>query len=148
MDRRSLREGRNLENTDDTPYGPIVCPLNVRGLDGSAMQISIAHPYAFMRTVANLFSSFNAFWKSRLDEFVSSPEKPWRLIVYTDEITPGNALSCSNVRKCLCIYYSFLEFGISALSSEHAWFTMMCEYSHVIAKVSAGHIMLPYLFHS
>jgi hypothetical protein len=43
------------------------------------------------------------------------------LVVYTDEVTPGNALSPDNLRKAYLFYVSVLEFG-KALRREAAWF--------------------------
>ena len=43
-----------------------------------------------------------------------------------------------NDRKFQTVYWSFMEFGNTALSHEEAWFCMMTEYSHVINEVQAG----------
>ena len=44
----------------------------------------------------------------------------WRLILYSDGITPGNALAVDNQRKSVVWYFSFLEFGLR-LSYEEVW---------------------------
>ena len=67
-----------------------------------------------------------------------SPEAPWNLILYSDEVTPGNPLSPANHRKYQAIYWSFLEFGPPALSREEGWFTLLCEYSKTVNRAHAG----------
>ena len=58
---------------------------------------------------------------------------------YTDEVTPGNPLAQKNNRKFQAFYWSFLEFGVSALSREEAWFsTAITEYSVHVSGLSAG----------
>ena len=58
---------------------------------------------------------------------------------YTDEVTPGNPLAQKSNRKFQAFYWSFLEFGVSALSREEAWFsTAITEYSVHVSGLSAG----------
>ena len=52
----------------------------------------------------------------------STPSKPWHIVMYSDEVTPGNQLAHRNSRKSQCIYWSFLELG-PYLSNELCWFT-------------------------
>jgi hypothetical protein len=48
---------------------------------------------------------------------------PWNLVLYLDEVTPGNPLRPDNKRKITAFYASFLELG-DFLSSEAAWLTI------------------------
>ena len=75
---------------------------------------------------------------ARLHENPSTPEAPWTLLLYSDEVTPGNPLATLNNRKIRAVYWSFLELGENALSREEAWITIMVEYSKNINKVMAG----------
>ena len=58
--------------------------------------------------------------------------------MYSDEVTPGNPLSTNNKRKFQAVYFSFMEFGVAALSHEEAWFCMMIEFSTAINDLAAG----------
>ena len=51
-------------------------------------------------------------------------DDPWSLILYTDEVTPGNALATQTSRKVYAIYYSFKEMGAAALACEDVWFCL------------------------
>ena len=51
----------------------------------------------------------------------SSPGRPWKIIFYFDEATPGAVLDLNNSRKLWCFYISFRELGPSRLCMEGAW---------------------------
>ena len=78
------------------------------------------------------------FFEQKLRECPPSLEKPWNLVLYTDEVTPGNPLATLNKRKFHTIYWSFLEFGINALSREESRFCVATEYSIHVSSLSAG----------
>ena len=61
---------------------------------------------------------FATFLERKYDEQPCSPEDPWNLVFYADEITPGSALKADNLRKIQAVYWSFLEFGGAALAKE------------------------------
>ena len=52
-----------------------------------------------------------------------TPEAPWKLIWYFDEIGIS-PLTQNDPRKTLASYWSFLEFGPQVLCKENAWFVM------------------------
>ena len=68
----------------------------------------------------------------------SSPDQPWSLILYADEVTPGAVLAARNWRKFWALYLSFKEFGPLTLSNEKAWFTVVTKESKRVAQASAG----------
>ena len=59
--------------------------------------------------------------------------------MYADEIVPGNIVAYRQSRKMWCIYWTFLEFGPSALSNEdHMSYTVHTSYnSHDHVRCSA-----------
>ena len=81
----------------------------------------------------------------------STFDKPWRLIVYCDEIIPGNVLGRAT-RKCWCIYATFLEYG-QHLSQEDAWLTLATERTSFVSQLDAGvsqmlnHVLLSIFCH-
>lgn len=46
---------------------------------------------------------------------------PFSLVVYADEVVPGNVLRLDNARKIFCVYITIKEIGPSFLKSEHMW---------------------------
>ena len=74
----------------------------------------------------------------KLRQFPPSPEQPWRLIYYADEVVLGNPLSNENRRKVWVVYFSFLEFGAIILPQERAWLTAFVQRSQELSNASAG----------
>ena len=75
----------------------------------------------------------------KLEGNPSSPEAPWNLILYSDEVVPGVALSNHNRRKVWVIYLSFLEFGPITLQNEHAWLPILAYRSmEMKTNISSG----------
>ena len=56
--------------------------------------------------------------QSVLEGLSAAPDRPLNIVLYGDEITPGNALAHKHRRKSWGIYWTLLEFGPAALSCE------------------------------
>jgi hypothetical protein len=137
-DRSSIRESRDLQAEQATPFGPIIQTVEVLGKDDLPKHMHIAHPLAMLWVAATECQPFMAFFKAKLLEKLPTFENPWNIILYTDEVTPGNPLATNNKRKFHAAYWSFLEFGANALSREEAWFVAITEYSTWINDIHAG----------
>ena len=62
-------------------------------------------------------------------------EQPWSIVVYNDEIAPGDQLQHHNSRKTQAFYYNFFEFGADALSSKFLWFTLSAARSDDVSEI-------------
>ena len=136
--RTAIRQARDTVNNDPTPFGPIHRSVNLHAVGGGYSKINVVHPLALLWNALTRSPEFSEFVRRRFDAVPSTPERPWSIILYSDEVTPGNPLSTSNERKLQVIYFSFAEFGANALSHEEAWFTIMAERSVHIKQVCAG----------
>ena len=136
--RNRLREARDLQNSDPTPFGPILQTAVVIDKGDVEQHLTIAHPLALLWVASSDSSSFSAFLQQKLKDHPPSLEKPWNLVIYTDEVTPGNPLATLNKRKFHALYWSFLEFGVNALSKEESWFCAITEYSVLVSAFHAG----------
>lgn len=121
-----------------TPYGSILTALPLVTKSGSATDLLIASPFALLHRAYKEGGSFTQLLDERLAAVPNSPEAPWRLVMYADEVVPGNALSNDNRRKIWVMYYSFVELSAAALSHENNWFCMTAKRSSEVAKVSGG----------
>lgn len=63
--------------------------------------------------------------------------RPWRFLLYHDELTPGNVLKPDNKRKLTCIYASWLELQ-HHLRDENAWFPMSVIRHDTIVAAKGG----------
>ena len=116
VNRDALRDSRDLINKEATPYGPILHYLILVGVQDVPKQIAIANPFALLFKAVRECSPFSRFFRQKLLEKMPSPQDPWNLILYSDEVTPGNPLAALNKRKLQAIYLLFLELGYNALS--------------------------------
>jgi hypothetical protein len=97
------------------------------------------NPLALMyRAFQQPNGGFYKLMRRRMGMYPSTPEKPWRLVLYSDEVVPGNQLSHDNKRKCWVVYFSWLELGMNALCCEDAWMSMFIARSSEVATVAAG----------
>ena len=137
-DRNAMRHARDLQNSEPTPFGPVLQTLTVFDNDDEEQKLTIAHPFALLWKASSDCDSFMTFFRAKLADHPPSLENPWHLLLYTDEVTPGNPLATLNKRKFHALYWSFLEFGVTALSREECWFCVATEYSIYVTPLSAG----------
>ena len=136
--RKSLRQARDLQNKEMTPYGPILQTQPIYDKHDVVQQLTVANPIALLWTASSQYSIFSAFFLRLLKKTPPSIDEPWHILLYSDEVTPGNPLATLNNRKFHAIYWSFLEFGVNALSREESWFCVAVEYSIFVSEFSAG----------
>ena len=68
------------------------------------------------------------------------PEAPWSVVLYFDEVFPGNALAYKNQRKLWAVYWTFREFGSAALCKEDRVDRCACLQMCMCARVHlSGH---------
>ena len=119
--RDAMRAARDLQNKSTGPYGPILQHVTVISKEGGEVHIPIAHPFALLHKCMLSSEGMQNFITKVVLQKPSSPEQPWRLLLYSDEVTPGNVMASINRRKFQAVYFSFMEFGSVALSHEEAW---------------------------
>ena len=100
--------------------------------------IALANPFAMLYAALDKSANMRALFQDRLAVQPCSLERPWSIILYSDEVTPGNPLNTANNRKLQCIYWSFAELGFVALSHEECWFVLVVELSSTVSNIAAG----------
>ncbi len=101
----------------------------MRNHSGNEIIIPSANPlFAVLQRCLKTSKPFRDFACRKLAEhnFVC------KVIIYTDDVTPGQVLQGEPARKTACVYWRLLGFGFPALSHERAWF--------VAATIRTGHI--------
>ena len=137
--RKHLRWARDQQNLEPTPFGPTLQSISLISKDGVGVRsMYVSHPLAALWKAVKDCKPFSTFLLKMLKQKPSSPELPWQLVMYSDEVTPGNPLATMNNRRFHAVYWSFLELGVNALSREEAWFCIGAEYSTKVQAVSAG----------
>jgi len=136
--RPALKEAADLQLNTPTPYGPIIASVTVKDTNEADLQLPTINPLALLYTAFESADPFSELVVERMAIYKPSPETPWRLLLYGDEITPGDVLSHDNMRKGWALYFSFLEFGAMMLANERVWFPVVTVRSCEVKKVSAG----------
>ena len=136
--RQDLREARDFQLKSQTNYGPILRTLDMEGVDGSRVDLTIADPFALLYTAAHQCEGFSKLLWRRLRHHPCTHDHPWHVVIYSDEVVPGNQMSFHNQRKSWVLYWSFKEFGMAVLSSEDAWFCIAAERSDSVKMCGGG----------
>ena len=118
QNKNELRAARDSICKKTGPYGPILDHASVSGKEGGMIRIVLANPCAMLYAALDKSANMRALFQDRLAVQPCSLERPWSIILYSDEVTPGNPLAVDNKRKLQCIYWSFAELGFVALSHE------------------------------
>ena len=132
-------------------YGPLVEAVEASTLTGESKKVPMVNLSSLLQ---GLFQDSNYFFELLTHAHALNPssfERPWRGILYADELHPGNQLS-STTRKTWIIYFSWLELTPKLLSDEKHWFTLMVIRSHETAEIEAGisqltRLLLERMFH-
>ena len=107
-----------------TPYGEIVRPVKLACPDGATVDAALQHPLAMLYHVASTSSDFADVLRRSIIAHPCVGGLPWNIIFYQDGIDPSDGLSNNHSRKSNVFYWSFLEFGMAALSNEQNWFPL------------------------
>ena len=123
VSRRTLNRGRDAIATQVTPYGPLIKQIELSCVVPFApITFDVACPLALLH-LAGRTKRFGNLMLDALQRDTPSIVRPWGLIAYCDEITPGNPLKSDNLRQTQSVYYSFVNFGSAMLSKEDCWLT-------------------------
>ena len=133
---RSAYRRQRCLSLEPTPFGEVISKVVAIGQSPYPnREVHMVNPFVFLYTACRHGGGFYTMMRAQLAVNPSTAAKPWRLLLYSDEVHPGNQLAHTHARKIWCIYASFLEFGLH-LSNELVWIPMMCEPSGDIKKLS------------
>ena len=134
--RRTQARARRSGAAVPTPYGPVMQTRKLLLTNGE-MDLPVQAPLPMLWAAAQR-GPFGDLLAEALVRAPATPAQPWHLILYSDEVTPGNALKPDNRRKMQCVYWSFLELGSAALCHTDAWFLVAAVRSNVVQELEGG----------
>ena len=135
--RAALREARNNIVDQDSPYGKMFSEMTLTTKDGDPVKFDVLNPAAMLYVAFLQCPAWRSLMETTMARHPCDLET-WQLILYCDEVTPGNQLSPDNQRKMWAFYFSFLELGAAVLSQEDAWFCIASLRSKKVALCQAG----------
>ncbi len=115
--RADIRDARNAVVKLATPYGPVHQHVTFDGASGPITS-EIQHTFAILYHSCRSSKPMSGSIRKLATATPSSIHAPWNIILYTDEVLPGNQLAYRSSRKMWAIYWSILEFGSAVLSDE------------------------------
>ena len=133
--RKDIRESRDCVGERRTPYGTVHQKISVESVNGGMIELEIQHPFAMLHHACSVSESMSSLIKRAR---TPSLQQPWQLILYSDEIAPGNQLAYKSERKMWGFYWSVLEWGSAALADEEAWFEVLVVKSACVKQVRGG----------
>lgn len=119
-------------------YGPLIYSRNAVKTDGTCEPILLVNLLSYLQGLFQQGGSYKELLLKTFREKPSTPEKPWRLALYADELTPDNPVGHIQRRKSWAIYTSFLDFGPAALQNENAWLVNNLARTSTVSGMSAG----------
>ena len=119
----------------DIPFGPILwqVPLQPKPPHRNYNMV-VVNPFAYLYNAFKANGGFHRMMTQRLQACPNSFNSPWRLVVYSDEVVPGNQLAVQNSREFWIIYFSFVELQLH-LHDEDAWCPLVAEASDGLSEV-------------
>jgi hypothetical protein len=136
--RKQLAEATASEISAHNGYGPMLSKSILVDKQGAKAELLMINPLTLLQAAFGQGGSYTELVMDTLRRHPSSPDHPWSLAVYCDEVVPGNVISHENRRKEWVGYSSFLEFGQMTLSMEEAWLPTLVQRTSTVERCSAG----------
>ena len=141
--RRDMYEASNVALAEYNTFGELLVKVPLHGTE-KEMVDSLAVNLLSYIDAATSQKGYQLLVDKTLALRPSTPEDPWNLVLYADEVDPGDPVAPrAHTRKIWSFYFSFLEFGEHVLSKEEAWLTCRIERTIDVPEISAG--MLVYI---
>ena len=134
--RATITAACNEVISEPTSYGTLVQVAQLRFKDGSFYELPYLAPMPLLEHLMSECTPFAEVVWRMLQKQPPSHAKPWRIALYSDEITPGNTVKALNYRKVQSIYWTFLE--LEQATNENFWFPWCFARSSSVENVEAG----------
>ena len=136
--RAVIRKSRDALVQEVTPYGPLHTTMQLPRVSGGVPDLEIQDPVAFMTYMCLHSASYSDMVRRTHEINPSSPSSPWSVVIYNDEVTPGQQLTKVNTRKFQAVYWTVLEYGMEHICDEEAWGEMLFCRSALVSSIEGG----------
>ena len=134
---KAMKEATRHYLSSMDAYGKLLMQVQVATVDGNTKPIWIANVLSLLAGAYRQGGAWAAMLQRVHGQRPSSYTTPWRLLLYADEVVPGNSLAHRQERKTHAIYASFAEFH-NLLSCEDAWFIVAMLRSPEVSDIQAS----------
>ena len=129
-----MREANKETIKQVTPSGNLLVETTLNTLDGQTTSVQFTNLCSYLQ----IQYRNGGHWHQLLSETMAKHNSQLNLVVYADEVTPGNVLAPMTARKCWAIFVSFKEFH-QHLQCQDAWMTICVVRSSIVGKLD-GHL--------
>ena len=136
ISRSSVKRKRQQAVDVTTPYGKLLQQWEFDLTNGGKARIYYSPPAAAVYH-SSKSSGMNRLLSEKLLKRPCNLGSEWEIVVYLDEVAPGNQLKSDNRRKLWCLYYSFLQFD-DHLTKELAWFVLATVRAELVQQLKGG----------
>ena len=127
--RRRIHDEVEAIAKQDTPFGRVIQKMPT-GL-AKPSSIEVVNPFAFLFVMCGLSASF---WG-----MLNRPgHAPFKLVLYVDEICPGNPLRPDPGRMCQCLYWTFADLPANVLVQAGMWLLFTTIRTKVVELLPGG----------
>lgn len=110
--RNDARLGIESVSAESTPYGPVIMELTM-----GSVKVEIVNPFAYLHVLCDKSPSlFKAIFPDRRGPVHRC------IVLYIDEVRPGNPLRPDKSRQTQCVYWTFADFDDHLLNRADTWF--------------------------
>lgn len=116
MTKRDLTHASEHHANQQTSYGTVVQKIEL-GLPKLKF-LDVCHPFAMLQYLCSISLPFGDMLYTAVQKAAG---QPLRLVIYADEMCPGNPFRPEKSRTLQCIYWTFIDFPGYILSRTFAW---------------------------
>ena len=102
--RWSISRAVQADASTCTAHGPLLSNIDLPMIDGSVFKWTIVQPASLLCFLCQMSPAFETALTAVHERCPSNQRRPWSIIVYLDEATPGNMLAQDVTRKSYCFY--------------------------------------------
>ena len=137
--RQDVRDARSAIAQRQTPYGRVHQQLPLPRVGGGVVLLEVQSPWAMLSEMCSVSPCLCLLIRQTLQRTgMPTPDRPWRAVLYSDEVDPGDPLLGKHGREFQACYWSILDLGAAALSHEELWWTVCTPRSRIVAGVLGG----------
>ena len=118
----------------ETSFGPLVQDFEIPVPGQEPVRVYIQHPLGFLEVASKTSAEF----KDLLSRTLDASRDRLNLVLYSDEVTPGNQLSTANFRRTQAMYWTLKDFPNNALCCEYCWFTICALRQSEVDRLPGG----------
>lgn len=151
---KAMRQGAEADLAQWNAYGDLLQNVDAVGHTGETVPLTLVNFWTLLHASYKIGGFFSELLKKTMAKTgPPRPDKPYNLILYSDECYPGNPLAHRSEKRIWACYASFKEFTNEFLSCEDSWLLLFVARSGVVQSIAGqmGQVMklvLLQIFHS